>query len=47
MDGELLTFSGSNPVSGGAQLGFVYNMGSDNHRFLLFFTKVNLDAMLR
>jgi hypothetical protein len=45
VDGELLTFSAGNPLTRGAELGFVYNMDSAR-RFLLLFTKVRLEELL-
>lgn len=45
VDGELLTFSASNPVMRGAELGFVFDVDSQR-KFLLLFTKVKLDALM-
>ena len=45
VDGELLVFSRANPLTAGAELGFVYNL-EPARRFLLLFTRVDLAALL-
>lgn len=45
VDGELLTFSAANPMTRGAELGFVFNIDA-NRKYLLLFTKVKLDKIL-
>jgi hypothetical protein len=45
VDGELLTFSATNPMTRGAELGFVFNIDA-NRKYLLLFTKVRLDTIL-
>ncbi|KAG7673058.1 hypothetical protein Ndes2526B_g05371 [Nannochloris sp. 'desiccata'] len=45
VDGELLTFSAANPMTRGAELGFVFNIDA-NRKYLLLFTKVRLDKIL-
>lgn len=45
VDGELLTFSAANPITRGAELGFVYEVDSQ-HKFVLLFTKVDLEKLV-
>jgi hypothetical protein len=45
VDGELLTFSAANPMTRGAELGFVFNIDA-SRKYLLLFTKVKLDKIL-
>ena len=45
VDGELLTFSASNPMTRGAELGFVFNIDAAR-KYLLLFTKVKLDKLM-
>lgn len=45
VEGELLTFSAVNPLTRGAELGFVYNMDA-SRRYLLLFTKVDMDRVI-
>lgn len=44
VEGELLTFSASNPMTRGAELGFVFNIDAAR-KYLLLFTKVKLDKL--
>jgi hypothetical protein len=45
VDGELLTFSAANPMTRGAELGFVFNIDA-SRKYLLLFTKVKLNEIL-
>ena len=45
VDGELLTFSAANPMTRGAELGFVFNIDAAR-KYLLLFTKVKLDKLM-
>lgn len=44
VDGELLTFRSSNPVSNGAELGFVFVVPGER-RFLILLNKIDLNGL--
>lgn len=44
VDGELLQFSGSSPMTSGAELGFVWSVPGEK-RFLILLNKVDLEGL--
>ncbi len=44
VEGELLLLTPSNPMTHGAELGFVYNMDGVK-RFLILFSRIDLDEL--